>query len=52
MVELFGKGESVSQAFAIINHGIGFVPLVVIGFFCLIRSSVTLKEVKPIEIEP
>lgn len=51
MVELFAKGESVSQAFAILNHAIGFVPLVAVGSFCLIRSSVTLKEVKPIEIE-
>ncbi|MAG21420.1 MAG: lysylphosphatidylglycerol synthase transmembrane domain-containing protein [Candidatus Marinimicrobia bacterium] len=51
MVGLFGQGESMSQAFAILNHAIGFVPLVAVGSFCLIRSSVTLKEVKPIEIE-
>ena len=51
MVEIFNKSEIPSQAFAIINHAVGFLPLVIIGFFFLLRSSVKLRELKGLKLK-
>lgn len=50
MQELFGKSEIESQAYSILNHAVGFVPLVAIGFAFLLRSSVRLGEIRSLQI--
>ncbi|MFQ6675814.1 MAG: lysylphosphatidylglycerol synthase transmembrane domain-containing protein [Fidelibacterota bacterium] len=50
MTEMFGKPETVARAYAIVNHAVGFVPLILIGFFFLLKSSVRLGELKRLEI--
>jgi len=51
MVEIFNKSEIPSQAFAILNHAVGFIPMIGIGFFFLIRSSVRLREIKDLKLK-
>ncbi|MFQ6673648.1 MAG: lysylphosphatidylglycerol synthase transmembrane domain-containing protein [Fidelibacterota bacterium] len=51
MTEIFGKSQTVSQAYALLNHAVGFVPLVTIGFIFMVRSSMRLKEIKRLELE-
>ena len=50
LIEVFGVSQSSAQAYAIINHAVGFLPLAVIGAIYFFRSSMTFKEVKSIEI--
>jgi uncharacterized protein (TIRG00374 family) len=52
LVEVFSIDQAPAQAYAIINHAIGFVPLVIIGAFYFFRSSLKLREVKSIELSP
>ena len=51
MAEIFGKPEPASQAYAILNHAIAFVPLVVIGLFYFLRVSITVEEIKGLKIK-
>lgn len=51
MTELFGKPDAVARGYAIVNHAVGFVPLILIGFFLLLRSSVRLGEIRRLGIE-
>lgn len=51
MVEIFGKPESASQGYAILNHAVGFIPVVIIGFLFLLRSSLRLGEIRELKIE-
>ncbi|MEE9167455.1 MAG: lysylphosphatidylglycerol synthase transmembrane domain-containing protein [Candidatus Neomarinimicrobiota bacterium] len=50
MVQMLGKSESISQAYAILSHAVGFVPLVAIGFVFLLRSSVRLGEIRGLKM--
>lgn len=52
MAEIFGKSEISSQAFAILNHAIGFLPLVIVGFFFFIQSSVGLGDIRGLRLKP
>ena len=38
--------QATAQAYAIINHAVGFVPLVVVGAYYFLKSSLNLSDVK------
>jgi hypothetical protein len=42
---LFSVGSAESQAFAILLHAVGFVPLIIIGSIYFLRSSVQIKDI-------
>ena len=46
LVEVFAVAQAPAQAYAIINHAVGFVPLVVIGAYYFLKSSLKLSDVK------
>ncbi|MEE2877041.1 MAG: lysylphosphatidylglycerol synthase transmembrane domain-containing protein [Candidatus Neomarinimicrobiota bacterium] len=50
LVEVFNVDQTPAQAYAIINHAIGFVPLVIIGALYFFRSSLKLGDVTSMEI--
>ena len=50
LVNIFGIGLTESQAFAVLIHAIGFIPLVFIGFGYFLSSSIHFKDVKSKEI--
>tara|TARA_Y100001956_G_scaffold77552_1_gene88126 strand:+ start:3076 stop:4053 length:978 start_codon:yes stop_codon:yes gene_type:complete len=50
LVEVFGVSQTSAQAYALINHAVGFIPLIVIGAFYFFRSSMTLEDIKSIKI--
>jgi len=50
LVNIFGAGLTESQAFAVLIHAIGFIPLVFIGFGYFLSSSIHISDVKPEEI--
>lgn len=52
LVNIFHAGLSESQAFAVLIHAVGFIPLVLIGFVCFLRSSIHFKDVKTKNITP
>ena len=52
LIEVFGVSQASSQAYAIINHAVGFLPLAVIGAIYFFRSSMTFEQVKSIKISP
>jgi len=45
LTNLFDASLSESQAFAVIIHAVGFIPLVIIGAFYFFHSSIHLKDV-------
>lgn len=51
MVDLFGKSMASSQAFAILIHAVGFLPLVLIGFYYLLKYSIHIKDVQKIRLD-
>lgn len=51
MTELFGKPDTVAGAYAIVSHAVGFVPLILIGFFFLMKSSMGLGDLGRLKIE-
>ena len=52
LVEVFNIDQALAQAYAIINHAIGFLPLVIIGAFYFFHSSLKLREVRSMEFSP
>ncbi len=46
---LFGVDESRSQAAALVNHAIAFLPVTLLGLVLFIREGLSLKEVKTLE---
>ena len=50
LVNIFGVGLTESQAFAVLIHAIGFIPLVFIGFGYFLSSSIHISDVKTEEI--
>ena len=50
LVNIFGIGLTESQAFAVLIHAIGFIPLVFIGFGYFLSSSIHISDVKTDEI--
>jgi len=46
---LFGVDESRSQAAALVNHAIAFLPVTLLGMVFFIREGLSLKEVKTLE---
>ena len=46
LVEVFSVAQAPAQAYAIINHAVGFVPLVVVGAYYFLKSSLNLSDVK------
>ena len=52
LVEVFNIDQAPAQAYAIINHAIGFFPLVIIGALYFFRSSLKLREVRSMELSP
>ncbi len=50
LVNIYNVGLAESQAFAVLIHAIGFIPLVVIGFFYFLRSSIHISDLKTEEI--
>ncbi len=52
LVEVFKIDQAPAQAYAIINHAIGFLPLVIIGALYFFRSSLKLREVRSMELLP
>lgn len=52
LVNIFNAGLTESQAFAVLIHAVGFIPLVLIGFIYFLRSSIHFKDVKTEDITP
>ena len=52
LVNIFNSGLTESQAFAVLIHAVGFIPLVLTGFVYFLRSSIHFKDVKAEEITP
>ena len=50
LVEVLGVSKTPAQVYALINHAIGFVPLVIIGAFYFFRSSLKFRDVKSLEV--
>jgi len=50
LVNIFNAGLTESQAFAVLIHAVGFIPLVLIGFVYFLRSSIHFRDVKIEEI--
>ena len=44
LTEFFVVGRVESQAFAVLLHGVGYVPLIIIGAMYFLRSSVHIKD--------
>ncbi|MBC8345106.1 MAG: flippase-like domain-containing protein [Candidatus Marinimicrobia bacterium] len=42
---LFSVGSAESQAFAILLHAVGFIPLIIIGFIYFLNSSVHIRDI-------
>ncbi len=45
LTELFFVGKAESQAYAVLLHAVGFVPLIIIGSIYFLRSSVHLRDI-------
>ena len=45
MTVFFAVGSAESQAFAILLHAVGFVPLIIIGFVYFLMSSVHIRDI-------
>lgn len=45
LTTLFFVGRTESQAFAVLLHAVGFIPLIIIGFIYFLRSSVHIKDI-------
>ena len=50
LVNLFHIGLTESQAFAVLIHAIGFIPMVCIGFLYFVKSSIHFGDLKTEEI--
>ena len=50
LVEVFSVTQVSAQAYAIINHAVGFVPLVVVGAYYFLKSSLNLSDVKSVKV--
>ena len=50
LVNLFNSGLTESQAFAVLIHAVGFIPLVLFGFMYFLRSSIQIRDVQSKEI--
>lgn len=51
MVQVFGRELTGAQAFALVNHAIGFIPLVVVGAFYFFRSSIKIGDLRKLDIK-
>jgi uncharacterized membrane protein YbhN (UPF0104 family) len=45
LTTLFFVSRTESQAFAVLLHAVGFVPLIIIGAIYFLRSSVNIKDI-------
>jgi|TARA_B100001971_G_scaffold53811_1_gene48893 uncharacterized protein (TIRG00374 family) len=45
LTALFFVGSAESQAFAILLHAVGFIPLIIIGFVYFLKSSVHIRDI-------
>lgn len=45
MVNIYNVNMSLSQAFAVLIHAVGFIPTVVIGFYYFLESSIHLNAI-------
>lgn len=50
LVNIFNASVGESQAFSVLIHAIGYIPLVVIGFIYFLQSSIHFKEIKSVNI--
>ncbi len=50
LVNIFHVGVAESQAFSVLIHAIGYIPLVIIGFVYFLQSSIHFKEIKSVEV--
>ena len=51
MVQVFGREETGAQAFALVNHAIGFIPLVLLGAYFFFSSSIKIRDLRKLDIE-
>ncbi len=51
MVQAFGREMAGAQAYALVNHAIGFIPLVVVGAYFFFSSSIKIGDLRRLEIE-
>ncbi len=50
LVNIFHIGIAESQAFSVLIHAIGYIPLVSIGFVYFLQSSIHFNEIKSVEV--
>jgi hypothetical protein len=51
MVQVFGRELTGAQAFALVNHAIGFIPLVVVGAYFFFNSSLKVGDLRKLDIK-
>jgi uncharacterized protein (TIRG00374 family) len=51
MVQAFGRELTGAQAFALVNHAIGFIPLVVVGAYFFFNSSLKVGDLRKLDIK-
>ncbi|MCH7611861.1 MAG: flippase-like domain-containing protein [Candidatus Marinimicrobia bacterium] len=50
LVNILHAGVAESQAFSVLIHAIGYIPLVIIGFVYFLQSSIHFKEIKSVKV--
>ncbi|MFQ6676756.1 MAG: lysylphosphatidylglycerol synthase transmembrane domain-containing protein [Fidelibacterota bacterium] len=50
LVNIYNASIGESQAFSVLIHAIGYIPLVLIGFIYFLQSSIHFKEIKSVNI--
>ncbi len=51
MEQVFGREITGAQAFALVNHAIGFIPLVLLGAYFFFSSSIKIRDLRKLDIE-
>lgn len=51
LVQVFGRELTGAQAFALVNHAIGFIPLVVVGAYFFFNSSLKVGDLRKLDIK-
>ena len=51
LVQVFGRELTGAQAFALVNHAIGFIPLVVVGAYFFFNSSLKVGDLRKLDMK-
>ncbi|MFQ6606975.1 MAG: lysylphosphatidylglycerol synthase transmembrane domain-containing protein [Fidelibacterota bacterium] len=51
LVQVFNREIAGAQAYALLNHAVGFIPLVVVGAYFFLSSSIKINDLSRLKIE-